>query len=121
MRVLVTGSTSWNSDAAVRREFAQLPDGSTIITGDTPGIDAFAKVVAIDCGFTVEAMKKTNADYRAFPGEGWKGLNLRMLATGIDLVLAFHADYGKPGCARGTLHVVELARESAIMVKIFTQ
>ena len=121
VRVLITGSTSWENQDTLSRELAQLPSASVIVTGDTPGIDAHAKVVALACGFTVEAMKKTNADYRAFPGEGWKGLNARMLATGIDLVLAFHADYGKPGCARGTQHAVELARQAQIPVKIFTQ
>ncbi|MBC3909524.1 hypothetical protein [Undibacterium umbellatum] len=121
MRVLITGSTSWESQAAIRREFAKLSSDTIIVTGDTPGIDAHAKVVALEFGFAVDPMKKTNADYRAFPGEGWKGLNVRMLATGIDLVLAFHADYGKPGCARGTQHAVTLAEQAQIPVKIFTQ
>ncbi|MFZ6871959.1 SLOG family protein [Undibacterium sp. Di27W] len=120
MRVLITGATQWDNPAAIRRELAHLSPDTTIVTGDTPGIDAHAKVVALEFGFAVEAMKKTNADYRAFPGEGWKGLNVRMLATAIDLVLAFHADYGNPGCARGTQHVVELAEQEQITVKIFT-
>jgi len=121
MRVLITGSTSWESPAAIRRELAKLLPDTIIVTGDTPGIDAHAKVVALEFGFAVEAMKKTNADYRAFPGEGWKGLNVRMLATGIGLVLAFHADYGKPGCARGTQHAITLAEQAQIPLKIFTQ
>ncbi|MCH8621143.1 DUF2493 domain-containing protein [Undibacterium sp. TS12] len=121
LRVLVTGATTWNNEEAIRREFAQLPSGSVIITGDTPGIDAFAKTVAVEFGFAVEAMKKNNADYRSFPGEGWKGLNVRMLATGIDLVLAFHADYGKPGCARGTGHMLGLAQEQGLASRIFTR
>ena len=121
MRVLITGATQWEGQAAIRRELAQLPPATIIVTGDTAGIDAHAKAVALEFGFAVEAMKKTNADYRAFPGEGWKGLNVRMLATGIDLVLAFHADFGKPGCARGTLHAVTLAEQAQIPVRIFTQ
>lgn len=121
MRVLITGATKWDSEAAIRRELSRLPAHTTIVTGDTPGIDAHAKVVAREFGFAVEAMKKTNADYRAFPGEGWKGLNVSMLATGIDMVLAFHADYGKTGCARGTQHAVTLAEQAQIPVRIFTQ
>jgi len=121
MRVLLTGATSWESQTAIRRELAKLPPDTVIITGDTSGIDAHAKVVALEFGFAVEAMKKINADYRAFPGEGWKGLNVRMLATGIDMVLAFHADYGKPSCARGTQHAVTLAEQAQIPVRIFTQ
>jgi hypothetical protein len=42
-----------------------------------------------------------------------------MLKTGINLVLAFHADYDKPGMARGTKHAVELAQQAKIEVRIF--
>lgn len=42
-----------------------------------------------------------------------------MLATGVDLVLAFHADYGVPGCARGTVHMVELARKAGVEARTF--
>lgn len=119
MRVLITGSTTWSDVDALRREFIRLPKRSVMITGDTPGIDALAQVLAAECGFVLESMKKSKADYLAYPGEGWKGLNERMLATGIDVVLAFHPDYGKPGCARGTAHVVGLAEQAGIRVQIF--
>ncbi|MDQ1830847.1 SLOG family protein [Massilia scottii] len=119
LRVLVTGSTTWDKPETVRRALSQLPPHSVIVTGDTPGADACAMAVATGLGLTVQRMKKNRADQRAFPGEAWRGLNERMLATGIDLVLAFHADYGKPGCARGTVHMVELAGKSATEVRIF--
>jgi hypothetical protein len=119
MRVIVTGSTTWTDAEALRREFNALPSDVIIVTGDTPGIDALAMATAREMGLTVEPMQKSRADRKAYPDASWKGLNERMLATGIDIVLAFHPDYGKPGCARGTIHMVELAAASDIEARIF--
>jgi hypothetical protein len=119
MRVLITGSTTWTDADALRRELAALPAGSTIVTGDTPGIDAMAIALAQELGLAAQPMKKSSADRKTYPKDSWKGLNERMLATGIDLVLAFHADYGKPGCARGTVHMVELATAAGIEARTF--
>lgn len=119
MRVLVTGSTTWENVDIVRRELACLPSGSVIVTGDTSGVDAIALEAAAELGLNAEPMKKERADYRRYPGEGWKGLNERMLATGIELVLAFHPDFGRPNCARGTRHAVDLAEQLKIPVRIF--
>ncbi|KQV54998.1 MULTISPECIES: SLOG family protein [unclassified Duganella] len=118
MRILITGATTWHDDEAIRRELSKLGRAGTVVTGDTPGIDALAISVARELGFEVVPMKKNRADYRAFPGEGWKGLNVRMLETGVDLVLAFHADFDTPGCARGTRHAVELAQSAGIEVRV---
>jgi hypothetical protein len=117
--VLVTGSTTWDNPGTMRQALSALPAGSTIVTGDTPGADACAAALAAELGLKVTRMKKNRADQRAFPGQAWRGLNVRMLATGVDLVLAFHADYGKPGCARGTVHMVEHAQACATEVRIF--
>jgi hypothetical protein len=119
MRVLITGSTTWTDIEALRRELRRLPKPSVIVTGDTTGVDAFANQVAQELGLTVELMQKTSEDYENYPVDGWKGLNDRMFRTGIDLVLAFHPDYGKPGMARGTRHAVELAETAGIEAHIF--
>jgi hypothetical protein len=120
MRVLVTGSTTWTDVETIRRSLSDLPAGSTIVTGDTGGVDALAGRAAGELGLSIQMMKKSQADYAAHPKAGWKGLNERMLATGIDLVLAFHADYGKPDCARGTRHMVELAQAAGVEARIVT-
>ncbi|WP_196785525.1 SLOG family protein [Massilia aquatica] len=119
--VLVTGATTWDNPEPIRRALADLPAGSTVVTGDTPGADACAAALAAELGLPVTRMKKNRADHRAFPREAWRGLNQRMLATGVDLVLAFHADYGKPGCARGTVHMVEHAKACWTEVRIFRE
>jgi hypothetical protein len=121
MRVLITGSTTWTDARTLRRELAALPQGSTIVTGDTPGIDALAIRLAGELGLGCVAMKKSRADRMAHPADSWKGLNERMLATGVDLVLAFHADYGKPGCARGTVHMVALAAAAGVEARTFVE
>lgn len=119
MRVLITGSTTWTDVDALRRELIRLPSDSIIVTGDTSGVDALAIAIARELELGVEAMQKTKEDYLFYPIDAWKGLNERMLNTGIDLVLAFHADYGKPGLARGTRHAVELAQRAGITANIF--
>lgn len=121
MRVLITGSTSWIDAQALRRELSALPTGAIVVTGDTPGIDALAIRLAQELGMGTQAMKKNQADRVAYPGASWKGLNQRMLATGIDLVMAFHPDYGKPGCARGTAHMVELAAAAGVETRVFVE
>lgn len=98
MRVIVTGSTTWTDADALRREFSALPSDVIIVTGDTPGLDALAMATAQEMGLIVEPMRKSRADRKAYPDASWKGLNERMLATGIDIVFAFHPHYGKPGC-----------------------
>jgi hypothetical protein len=118
MRVIVTGSTTWTDAVALRREFNAVPSDDLIVTGDTPGIDALALATAREMGLIVEPTQKSRADREAYPDASWKGLNERMLTTGIDIVLAFHPDYGKPGCARGTFHIVELAAASDIEARI---
>jgi len=44
---------------------------------------------------------------------------MRILVTGIDLVMAFHADLDKPDCARGTRHVIDLALPAGIPTLTF--
>lgn len=119
MRILVTGSTTWTDVEALAREFKNLPARSTIVTGDTLGVDAIAEAVGIEMGFNIERMKKSDEDYKIYPQDAWKRLNERMIESKIDLVLAFNADFYKEGCARGTRHAVELAQKERIPVRIF--
>jgi hypothetical protein len=117
MRVLITGSTTWTNREAIRSALAQLPAASTVVTGDTDGVDAIAIEIASELGLRVKAMRKTTSDHERYPDAPWKGLNERMMAAGIDLVLAFHPDIDKPGKARGTKHVIELAEAYGIPIK----
>jgi hypothetical protein len=121
MRVIVTGWTQWADEGAIRRELRKLPADTVVIHGDCEGADAIAgRVAREELGFGVEAMAKNEDDYRRFGRGAWKGLNERMLATGVDLVLAFHPEFGQPGKGLGTAHMVELARAQGVEVRAFT-
>ena len=100
MRVIVTGAMVWTDEEAIRRELRQLPADTVIVHGDCPGVDALAgRIAREEFGLVVVAMAKNEDDYRRYRRGAWKGLNERMLATGIDLVLAFHPEFGQPGKA----------------------
>jgi hypothetical protein len=120
MRVIVTGSTLWTDAGAIRREFAKLPPGSTIVHGDCPGVDALAGEVARELGLPVEALAKAPEDETCDPSSGWKRLNEQMLERGASLILAFHPELNEPGKALGSIHMVELARARLIEVRGFT-
>lgn len=114
MNIFITGSTNWNNKKRIAEVLSEFPSVTHIITGDTAGVDENAALVASEIGAKCTRMKKTKEDYAKFPREAWKGLNERMLALDIDLVLAFHPEFGMEGCARGTVHAVSLAEQLGI-------
>lgn len=118
MRVIVAGATAWSNDEAIRRELAMLPAATVVIHGDAPGADALGGQVAAGLQLTVEPMAKNKADYAKYRRGAWKGLNERMLASGAELVLAFHPAVEK---SQGTKHLLELARNAGIEVQVFTE
>ena len=109
---------AWADVEAIRRELTKLPAGTVVIHGDTPGADAIAGQVAAELGFTVEPMAKTPADYARYQARAWKGLNERMLASGAELVLAFHPNIE---ASQGSGHLLELARAAGIEVRTFAR
>jgi hypothetical protein len=116
MRVIVAGAVAWADVEAIRRELAKLPPGSVVIHGDCDGADAIAGRVAAELGFAVEAMAKIADDYARYQRAAWKGLNERMLASGAELVLAFHPDFES---SKGSKHLAELARAADVEVRVF--
>jgi len=113
---------SWTDADPIRRALRELPADAVVVHGDCPGVDALAGQLAREeFSLVVKAMAKNDADYRRYRRAAWKGLNERMLETGVDLVLAFHPDLGQPGKARGSTHLIELARARGIEVRTFTQ
>jgi hypothetical protein len=121
MRVLVTGSTSWTDPDPIRREFADLPPGTTALHGDCVVVDALAGEVARLLGSTVERWEKLPADFRRYGRAAWKGLNERMLASGVNLVIAFHPDWNVQGRARGTRHTMQLAEAAGAELHAFAR
>jgi hypothetical protein len=118
IRVIVAGAVGWTDAEAIRRELARLPANCIVIHGDAPGADALAGQIAARRGLTVEAMRKEKQDYQKYGRAAWKGLNERMLASGVVRVLAFHAEIAR---SRGTKHLIELAQQAGIEVQVFAE
>ena len=117
MRVIVAGSTTWTNAERIREALLALGDSPVhVIHGDAPGADALGGEVAAQLGYSVQPMAKNDEDYRRFGRGAWKGLNERMLAVGADVVLAFHPAMLK---SRGTKHLVQLANEAGVEVRLF--
>jgi hypothetical protein len=117
MRVIVAGAGAWTDAEVIRRELIRLPADATIIHGDFQGADALAGQIAKELGLKVERWDKNQEDYAKYQRGAWKGLNERMLESGVGLVLAFHPDIDS---SRGTKHLVELARVAGVEFRIIT-
>jgi hypothetical protein len=62
---------------------------------------------------------KNPADVRPYGKRtAWKSLNERMLQQGGELVLAFHTALADPARAHGTRHVVRLAEQAGMPVRV---
>ena len=77
--------------------------------------------MAGELGLGTEAFDKTAEDHARHPQNAWKGLNERMLASGVDLVLGFHADLHTAGQALGTRHMLGLAQHADVPVRAFLE
>lgn len=117
MRVIIAGATTWTDRDLIREQLAALPSDTVVVYGDAPGADAIAGEIAVELNFKTEPMVKNKEDYRRFGRVAWKGLNERMLATGIDLVVGFHPDVES---SQGTKHMADIAKAADVTVKIIT-
>lgn len=117
MRVVVAGAVAWNNTIAIEAELKSLASDTIVIHGDSPGCDMLAGHIAATLGLTVVRMTKTRGDTLRYPGEAWKGLNERMLASGATLVLIFHPEITQ---SRGSRHLAELAVAAIIPLRIIT-
>lgn len=118
MRVIVAGATTWADAEAIRRELVKLPARTVVVHGDAPGADALAGQVAAELRLGVEPMAKNQDDYARYKRGAWKGLNERMLASGIELVLVFHPAID---ASRGSKHLMKLAQAQTIEVQVFAE
>ncbi len=118
MKVIVAGSTIWDDRESIRQELAALPSDTTVIFGDSPGADQIGGEIASELNLKVQPMSKHKDDYQRYKRGAWKALNERMLASDAELVLAFHPDLAK---SRGTKHLVKLAQEAGVPVKIIAE
>jgi hypothetical protein len=109
-RVLVTGSREWADPEPIRRALALLPPDAVVIHGMARGADRLAHHIAAELGLAVWPRPAMWERGKA------AGLirNREMLENDRpDLVLAF---LPKHAAARGTRHMVEIARRAGVLV-----
>jgi hypothetical protein len=114
MRVLVTGSRTWDDQQAIFDALAEYNYGQvTLVHGAARGADAIAAKIAAAFGWTVE-------DHPA----NWTGgygraagfiRNMKMVKLGADVCLAFIRDG-----SRGATHCADLAEKAGIPIKRYT-
>jgi hypothetical protein len=115
VRVLVTGTREWTDSAPLERELSRLAPGSVVIHGDARGVDRLAGQVAEALGLEVIACPAEWGKYGKGAGLVRNRAMLREHAP--DLVLAFHPALEQ---AKGTRHMVELARKAGVPVRVVT-
>lgn len=120
MRILITGSRHWQDLHTVRfvlRELQGLEPVFTIVHGGARGADYQAAQAARELGLRQEVYEPAYERY-ALP-DRWQApldRNLRMLESGVDLVIAFRGE----GKSKGTDYTVREARKRQIPVRVVT-
>jgi len=114
MKVLVCGDRHWKNEKIIERELKKLPPDTTIIHGAAKGADNIAGNTALRLGLRVEAFP---AEWKKYGRSAGPIRNRKMLDQNPDLVLAFHEDLSS---SKGTKHMVQIAREKGVPVKLFT-
>jgi hypothetical protein len=112
-RVLVTGSREWADPEPIRRALKRLPTDTILIHGMARGADRLAHEVAEELGLEI---RPCPAEWEKYGKAAGIIRNRQMLAEDKpDLVLAFHPNLAE---ARGTKHMVEVARKAGVPVEI---
>jgi hypothetical protein len=115
LRVLVTGARTWADPGPIRRELARLLAGSVVIHGDARGADRLAGRIAAELGLAVLACP---AEWHKYGRAAGLVRNRAMLKEHRpQLVLAFHPAIEQ---ARGTKHMVGLARKAGVEVRVIS-
>lgn len=117
LRVLVCGDREWYDSAAIHRELVRLGYNEdreiVIVQGGAAGADRIAAIEAKALGYTVEEYP---ADWKQYGKGAGSKRNQQMLDSGIQLVLAFHADISQ---SRGTADMIRRARAANVEVRIY--
>lgn len=122
MKVIVFGSRGWDEPTTVKHRLAQLPEGSTVVHGNSAGggADYFADVYARALGFTVLPMPVNTSDHEVAirmkrPKFAPLARNMRMARTHSDADLAIGFWDGK---SPGSKHMKKECELRGIPVEI---
>lgn len=119
MRVLICGDRNWGDYPLVFATLANLhavTPVEVVIEGEARGADIMGRDAAEALDIPV---LKFAADWDRFGKAAGPRRNVQMLDEGKpDLVLAFHNDLSK---SKGTKHMVTIARQRGIEVRVYHQ
>lgn len=111
MRILICGSRDFEFKELIELDLKLRPDLPTIIEGDAPGADTYARIVAEMCGYPVE---KYPADWEQYGRKAGPIRNQQMLDEGKpDIVWAYFSDVEK---SKGTRDMVTRALKAKLPV-----
>ena len=114
MKVLVCGSRNWKRKESILKELEKLPKDTIIIHGAARGADLIAGDIAQHLGLTV---KEFPADWDKYKKAAGIIRNKQMLEEKPNLILAFHENIES---SKGTAHMIKIASEAGIEVRLFT-
>ena len=113
MRVIVCGSRDWADYKTIEEEIQKLPKNSVI---GCRGADGIAHEIASKNGFQTQVYY---AEWNKYGKSAGPKRNLVMLNSGADLVLAFHLQDRDIESSKGTKHMVKIAKDKNVPVRIF--
>lgn len=117
MRILVTGSRTWNDHGVIEDAlfnawlYLGRPEEWTLVHGTAPGADTLAEMVAQKAGATIE---RHPADWLQYGKRAGFLRNAEMVRLGADLCLAFIQD-GSAGASM----TAQLAEAAGIPTRRF--
>lgn len=122
MRILVTGSRTFKdyglmSDVLISTVLAR-PERHTLVHGGCAGADGVAHTVwlrMIAQGYDLTTPEVHSADWATHGKAAGPRRNAAMIATGIDLCLAFPI-----GESRGTRGCIKMAHAAGVTVQVFS-
>ena len=116
MRILITGSRTWNDKSTIAQAISESwilngsPSNVVVVHGGARGADYIAGVYAKTLGFSVEVHE---ADWSIGKQAGYIR-NKKMVDAGADICLAFIKDNSK-----GATMCAELAQKAGIPTRIW--
>lgn len=119
MRILVTGSRTWEDPSVIHDALLEAAEDSTdsdpivLVHGTADGADMMAEGIALGFGWQVE---RHPADWSQHGRRAGYVRNAEMVATNPDVCLAFIRDH-----SRGASMCADLASKKGIPLRIWTE
>lgn len=118
MRVLITGSRSWNDVETIADVMKKFKPGTVVIHGAARGADTIAHVVAEEMGLKVVQFPLHDDDWKKFGLGAGPRRNRQMLEEGKpDIVIGFLDSFSTTGGTENMLHLAEEAGVKTLVIR----